>query len=44
MKTLVATVKSGGSQSQGQIIHDVLMGRLQRGEIGPGDRLDEMQV
>jgi len=44
MKTLVATVKSGGSQSQGQIIHDVLMGRLQRGEIGPGDRFVDTAI
>lgn len=44
MTVLVAPDQTGGSQSQGQIIHDVLMGRLQRGEIGPDDRLVDTAI
>lgn len=44
MTVLLAPDHVTGSQSQGQIIHDVLMGRLQRGEIGPDDRLVDTAI
>lgn len=44
MTVLIAPARPGGSQSQGQIIHDVLMGRLQRGEIGPEARLVDTAI
>jgi len=44
MSVLIAPDQSSGPQSQGKIIHDVLMGRLQRGEIGADDRLVDTAV
>ncbi|MDA4847033.1 GntR family transcriptional regulator [Hoeflea poritis] len=44
MSALLEPGRARGQQSQAQIIHDVLMGRLQRGEIGPEDRLVDTSV
>ena len=44
MNQVLVSNQVGGSPNQGQIIHDVLMGRLQRGEIGPDDRLVDTAV
>ena len=44
MSILLAPERVNGQQSQAQIIHDVLMGRLQRCEIGPDDRLVDTAV
>ena len=44
MTVQFAPDREDGPQNQGQIIHDVLMGRLQRGEIGPDDRLVDTAV
>ncbi|WP_136658783.1 GntR family transcriptional regulator [Nitratireductor sp. XY-223] len=44
MSVLATPERAGGPQNQAQIIHDVLMGRLQRGEIGPDERLVDTAV
>lgn len=44
MSVLHVPDRKSGPQSQGQRIHDVLMGRLQRSEIGPQDRLVDTAI